>query len=217
VSDGLLDFAIKAFTSIFIIVDPPGNIPIFLSLTSGYDDDHRRRASLMASLTCFGVLSLFAVGGSAIMSFFSISIPALRIAGGIIIFVIGLQMVHVQRSRTKTTPEEEAEWSTREEAGLVPMGIPLLAGPGAITTVVVLTQTGPSMWALPVVVTSVALTCLLNHFILMQSKYLNRLLGRVGINILVRLMGLILTVIAVQLVLNGLAGALPRLREGLLH
>ncbi len=206
---GLLRFTITAFTSIFIIVDPLGNVPVFLGLTGDYDEERRRQASRTASLTCFGVLSAFSVAGPGIMAIFHIGFPALRIAGGIILFVIAMQMLHVRRTRTKVTPEEELEWATREDVGLVPMGIPLLAGPGAITAVVVLSRTGPHLAAVPVVLACIAVTAALTHLILVQSRYLKRVLGQVGINILMRLMGLVLAVIAVQFVLDGLAEAIP--------
>lgn len=207
--DGLFSFTITAFTSIFIIVDPPGNIPVFLSLTSDYDEVRRAQAGRTAALTCFGVLAVFALAGPFIMALFNISIPALRIAGGIILFTVGMQMLHGQRTRTKTSPEEEREWTGRDEVGLIPLGVPLLAGPGAITTVVVLTQTGPRYAAMPIVVASVAATATLTYLVLMQSKYLSHILGRVGINIMVRLMGLLLAAIGVQFVLDGLSGVFP--------
>lgn len=208
-SEGLLGFTITAFTSIFIIVDPPGNIPIFLSLTSDHDSQRRAQAIRTASLTCFGVLASFALAGPAIMSLFNISIPALRIAGGIILFTVGMQMLHSLRTRLKTSPEEEREWIGREDVGLIPLGVPLLAGPGAITTVVVLAQTGPRYAAIPIVVACIALTAAITYFVLRQSRYLSQLLGQAGINILVRLMGLLLAVIGVQFVLDGLSGVFP--------
>jgi len=214
-SDGLVNFAITAFISIFIIVDPPGNIPIFLSLTSDYDDTHRKRAGRTAALTCFAVLSAFALAGPGIMSLFNIGIPALRIAGGVILFAIGLQMLHGQPIHTKATPEEAAEWSSREEVALVPIGIPILAGPGAISTVVVLSQTGPRYAAIPIVVACIAVTTLITYLTLLQSRYISHLLGRSGINVLVRLMGLLLAAIGVQFCLDGLAAVVPGMISGL--
>jgi multiple antibiotic resistance protein len=209
VQAGVWDFIITAFTSIFIIVDPPGNIPVFLGLTGDYDDERRRHAARTAALTCFGVLSLFAVAGPAIMSLFNISIPAMRIGGGVILFFIGFQMLHARRTRTKYTPEEQVEWAGRDDVGLVPLGIPMLAGPGSITAVLVLSQTGPHYAAVPIVLASVAATSALTYLMLIQSHYLTRLLGQVGLNVLVRLMGLLLAIIGVQFVLDGLAGAAP--------
>jgi multiple antibiotic resistance protein len=205
----LVNFAITSFASIFIIVDPPGNIPVFLSLTGDYDERRRRRVSRAAALTCFAVLSAFTLAGPAIMSFFHISLPALRIAGGIILFTIGMQMLYVLRTRVKVTPEEEEEWAAKDEVGIVPMGFPMLAGPGAITSVVVLSQSSPHPFAIPIVLACVAVVAGLAYLTMVQSEYLKRLLGQVGINVTMRLMGLILTVIAVQFVIDGLAGIMP--------
>ncbi len=208
-SGDLFGFTITAFTSIFIIVDPLGNIPIFLGLTSECDERRRGHVSRAAALTCFGVLSAFTLAGPAVMGLFSISLPAMRIAGGIILFVIGMQMLHVQRTRTQITPEEQQEWASLGEVGLVPLGIPLLAGPGAISTVIVLSQTGPGLAAIPIVIACIAVTAGLAHLTMMQATYLKKLLGRIGINIALRLMGLILSVIGVQFVLDGLTGVFP--------
>ncbi|MFH0808861.1 MAG: MarC family protein [Pseudomonadota bacterium] len=205
----MVGFAVTAFTSIFIIVDPPGNIATFISLTEGYNDERRRHAARVACLTCFALLSVFALAGPAIMSFFSISLPALRIAGGIILFVIGMEMLNPQRPRAKATPEEEREWSERGDVGLVPLGVPLLAGPGAISTVIVLAQTGPELLSIPTVIGCIAVTSALTYVTMVRSEHLARLFGRAGINITVRLMGLILTAIGVQLALDGMAGVFP--------
>jgi len=207
----LLDFAVRAFVSIFVIVDPVGNVPIFLALTSDYDAGRRREVCKVASLLVLVLLSFIALTGQALMDLFGVSIPAVRIAGGVLLFIIGAQMVHVQRTRSKFSPEEQAYWKDKEDVAVVPLGIPMLAGPGSITAVLVLAQMVGSIWETLIILGAIALTALITYLMLMNSQYLFRLMGTLGINVTTRLMGLLLAVIAVQLILDGIASVMPRM------
>ena len=197
-----LKFALKAFVSIFIIVDPLGLVPYFITLTSGYSPSKRRRTVHLAIMTTIFVLTAFALFGNQILKLFGITIPAFRIAGGFIIFMVAIQMLQAQRTRLKATPEEEAHSYEQEEIGVVPLGTPMLAGPGAITTVIVLSES--NLW---VILASILITALLAYVILLQANRISNLLGPTGLNIFIRLMGLVLAAVSVQFVIDGIKAA----------
>lgn len=197
-----LKFALKAFVSIFIIVDPLGLVPYFITLTSGYSPSRRRRTVHLAIMTTIFVLTAFAIFGNQILKLFGITIPAFRIAGGFIIFMVAIQMLQAQRTRLKATPEEEAHSYEQEEIGVVPLGTPMLAGPGAITTVIVLSEN--DLW---VILASILITALLAYVILLQANRISNLLAPTGLNIFIRLMGLVLAAVSVQFVIDGIKAA----------
>jgi MarC family membrane protein len=136
--EGLPTFALLCFTSLLAIINPLSVVPMYLGLTEGYEPDHRRRVLRTGMLTAFLVLAAFALLGGTIFQIFGITIHAFRIAGGIIFFGIGMDMLQARRSRGKVTEEEEREGRTKENVGVTPLGIPMITGPGAITTVMVL-------------------------------------------------------------------------------
>src|SRR5207245_1363748 len=135
-------FSLVAFSSFFFLVDPFAAVPAFLAMSADYAQERRRRLARRAAWTCFLVLSSFAAAGCLIFKFFGITLPAFEIAGGLILLLIGLEMLQARRSGTQELPKETEEGAGKEDAGIVPLGIPMLAGPGAISTVMVLM--GPS-------------------------------------------------------------------------
>ena len=134
----LLQFVLIAFTSIFVLVDLIAAVPAFLVMTADSGPDRRRHMALRASLTCFIVLSVFSLIGSYIFSMFGITLPAFKIAGGVILGLIGLDMLQARRSPTKETAGETEEGLEKDDVGIIPLGIPMLAGPGSISTAMVL-------------------------------------------------------------------------------
>lgn len=207
----LLKFLFTSFVSIFVIVNPLGAVPIFISITEGYDKDKQRATALKACTTCLMVLLAFTFGATYILRFFGITIPSFRLAGGIILFSVAMQMLHARVARIRTTPEEEAEAAEKEDVAVVPLAIPMLSGPGAITTVMVLAG-GSGSWTPKIFVgLAVLLVSLSSYLILTRSSALGRILGRSGVNILTRIMGLILAVVAVEIVSKGLRGMFPKL------
>ena len=201
----LLQFSFVALTSVFFLVDPIAAIPTFLAMTADADRLDRRHMAKRAAWTCVVVLTCFAAAGKLIFRIFGITLPAFKIAGGVILLLIGLDMLQARRSQTKETPGETAEGSEKEDVGIIPLGVPMLAGPGAISTVMVLMGGVPTWWyTLPVFV-AIAVTALSSYWILAGADSVRQHLGETGIRILTRLMGLMLTAIAVQFVLNGLA------------
>jgi multiple antibiotic resistance protein len=201
----ILEFSLVALSSIFFIVDPLATIPSFLVMTAENSEDKRRRMARQAAWTCFVVLSLFSLAGSLIFKFFGITLPAFKIAGGLILFMVALDMLQARRSGTQEVTEERLEGAEKEEIGVTPLGIPMLAGPGAISTVMVLTGQSRYWWQAIPVFAAIGITALSSYFVLAGANRVRRFLGETGIRILMRLMGLVLTAIAVQFVLNGFA------------
>jgi len=168
-------------------------------------NEERRRLARKACITCFIVLTSFALMGSLIFRFFGITLPAFQIAGGIILILMGLEMLQGRRSGTHETPRETEEGIAKEDAGIIPLGIPMLAGPGAISTVMVLMGPSPGWWRTVTIFTAITITSVASFLILSAADRVRRFLGETGIRILMRLMGLLLTAIAVQFIVNGLA------------
>ncbi len=198
-----LQFSLVALTSIFFIVDPIAAVPSFLAMTARHSPSHRRRQAKQAAWTLFGVLSAFALAGSLIFKVFGITLPALKIAGGLLLFLVAIEMLEAKRSGTKESDEELAEGEAKDEVGIAPMGIPMLAGPGAISTAMVLMGQSRYWWqALPVFV-AIGITSFIAYVVLASAERVRTRLGETGIRVLMRVMGLVLAAIAVQFVING--------------
>jgi multiple antibiotic resistance protein len=200
----LLQFALIALTSIFVLVDPFAAIPTFLVMTADSTEKRRRHMVKRAAWTCFIVLSVFGVAGSLIFKLFGITLPAFKIAGGIILGLIGLDMLQARRSPTKETPGDTEESLDKEDVGIIPLGIPMLAGPGSISTVMVLVSQAPDWRHYAVIFFATAFTSAISFVILAAADRVRSFLGETGIRVLTRMMGLLLTAIAVQFILNGL-------------
>jgi multiple antibiotic resistance protein len=203
--------ALLAFGSIFSIVDPFAAVPIFLALVGGQARPQQNRIALRASMTCLLVLTTFGIAGSFIFSFFSITIPAFKIAGGILLFRVGLEMMSAKKSDTRSTREEVTDAETKEDVGLIPIGLPLLAGPGSIATVMVMVSRSTTMGDKAGIMIAIGLVSLLAFLVLRSAAFMTRVLGKTGINIIGRIMGLILAATAVQFCVDGLREAFPHL------
>jgi multiple antibiotic resistance protein len=211
----LVRFSLLAFSSIFFLVDPFGAIPSFMAITASADSLRRKRTARKAAITCFIVLTSFAVGGQMIFKLFGITLPAFEIAGGLILLLIGLEMLQAKRSATQEVTGDTEEASQKEDAGIVPLGIPMLAGPGAISTVMVMVGQVPNLWRweMGAIVASITVTSLVSYLVLSGAERVRRVLGETGIHVLVRVMGLLLVALAVQCFINGLMDlkVVPRL------
>jgi multiple antibiotic resistance protein len=197
-------FSLLALSSIFFLVDPFAALPTFLAVTAGMDRRRRRRMAQKASLTAFVVLTAFALAGQYIFRMFGITLPAFEIAGGIILLLIGLDMLNAKRSPTQETGEDVEDAAAKEDAGIVPLGIPMLAGPGSITSVMVLVGQAQGQWSkLLAIVAAILITALICWLVLGNSDRVANVLGQTGIRILVRIMGLLLVALAVQYFVNG--------------
>jgi multiple antibiotic resistance protein len=198
-------FSLLALSSIFFLVDPFAALPTFLAITEGADPARRRRIARKGSLTALIVLSTFAFAGEGIFRLFGITLPAFELAGGIVLLLIGLDMLEAKRSATQEVAGDTVAAAQKEDAGIVPLGVPMLAGPGAITSVMVLVGQAQSKWQMAAILVSIAFTALVCYLVLGHSNLVVKVLGDTGIRILVRVMGLLLVALAAQYFVNGLA------------
>ncbi len=208
----LANFALVTFSAVFFVVDPFAVIPLFLSITRGDSAPKRRATALKASIVTVVTLTVFAATGEFIFRLFGITIGAFKIAGGLLLFLVALDMMRAQPSRVRSSPEEEHEGTTKDDVAIVPLAIPMLAGPGAIATVTVLmSQAHGQAGRIAIVLAVVGVTGALTFLILRESTRLERVLKQTGLNIVSRVMGLILAAVAVQFVLNGIHDVLPEI------
>ncbi len=207
-------FAVLALSSIFFLVDPFASIPGFLAITENADPARRKRMAGKGAITCFVVLTAFALGGQLLFKMFGITLPAFEVAGGLILLLIGLDMLEAKRSPTQEAHGDTEEAAAKEDAGIVPLGIPMLAGPGAISSVMVLVGQVPSLWhwEMGAILGSIAFTSLVTYWVLASASQVRRVMGDTGIRILVRVMGLLLVALAMQFFVNGLSdlGIIPK-------
>ncbi len=199
--------------SVFAIVDPVGTLPFFVALTDGFEEADRRIVLRRSVIVLGSVLALFALLGRFLFAAFGFTLGAFEIAGGILLFVVAFDMLQGEVTRTKFTPQDhEAAAQRRDEVAVVPLGIPLLAGPGAISTVMIYEGSSGSD-PLIVVATFVAIlvTAAVTFVVLRLGQPILRAMGRVGVMAMTRVLGLILAALGVQFVLNGVAAVLPHL------
>jgi multiple antibiotic resistance protein len=205
-------FALVALSAVFFVVDPMLVVPIFLAITAGDSVDKRRRTAARASLSAFIALTVFALAGGLVFRMFGISLGAFKVAGGLLLFLTSIDMMRAQPARTRSTEEEQAEGAAKEDVAIIPMAIPLLAGPGAIATVMVLMSRAD--WQ-PVrtaaVFTAILVTCVVSWLLLRSSVLAERFLTRTTINVAERVMGLLLAAIAVEFVVGGIRDLFPAL------
>ena len=198
-----LQYALVAFTSLFFLIDPVATVPVFLVVTAGDDRNERRRMARRAAITCLIMLTVFASAGRFIFQIFGITLPAFEIAGGLILLLIGLDMVQARRSRTKETPTEVEECATREDVGIVPLGVPMLAGPGAISSAMVLMGQANSWWRIAIVLGAILINSAICYFVLAAADRVGRRMTQTMIQVMTRIMGMLLTAISIQFIVNG--------------
>lgn len=200
---------LKFFAALLAIVNPVGVIPIFINLTADKADGVRNKNGFMASVSMGIILVIVLFTGDAILRFFGISVGSFRVGGGILILLMAISMLHAKISRVKQTKEEGLDSAERDSVAVVPLGTPLLAGPGAISTVILYAQRYTSVahyfYLLGVIVLLVCLTFLSFRL----APAITRLLGKTGINVVTRLMGLIMAAVGVEFIANGLKQLFP--------
>jgi len=204
----ILDFAILAFTSLFVIVDPISTIPAFLAMTHRNSVEERVRMAGLASIVTFFVLVVSYIGGLQILSAFGITVTAFEIAGGIILLIIALDMLQARRTAIKETPEEQAEGASKEDVAIAPLAMPMLAGPGAITAVILLSSQAESFVHHSIALMSILLVSLITFFVLWTAAVKSSLFSPITMKIIARVMGLLLAAVAVQFIINGLQNIL---------
>jgi multiple antibiotic resistance protein len=203
----MIEQLLATFVTLFVVVDPIGVAPIFAALTAHDDAAHRRRQASHGVLLAAAVLLAFAFGGDFLLSLLGISLAAFRIAGGLLLLLLGIDMVMARQSGLRaTTPDEEAEGARKSDIAVFPLAIPLIAGPGALTSVMLLMGSASSdLLNQAVVVVVLLLVLAISWLCLLLALKLVRHLGVTGINVITRVLGLVVAALAVQFMIDGLA------------
>jgi multiple antibiotic resistance protein len=194
-------FLITAFVTMFVVIDPIGLAPLFVALTQGVPERQRRRIALRACGIGMAILIVFGLFGEAVLGFVGISMPAFRVAGGILLFLTALDMLFERRTKRREDQSGEQEF---DDPSVFPLAIPLIAGPGAIASVILLTGQRPGIDGLALVLAVTALVLGVCMGLFLASGLLERALGKTGITVVTRLLGMLLAALSVQFVLDGL-------------
>ncbi|AWB48618.1 MarC family transcriptional regulator [Gemmobacter aquarius] len=195
-------FLITAFATLFVVIDPPGLVPLFIALTQGMDAEHRRRLALRACIIAAILLTLFGLLGEQLLGFIGISMPAFRIAGGILLFLTALDMLFERRTQRREGQKTDPD----HDPSVFPLATPLIAGPGAIATMILLVGQTEN-WLGTAAILGLLLVMMLSTFLfLLAAPLIERLLGRTGTIVITRLLGMLLAALSVQFVIDGVKG-----------
>jgi multiple antibiotic resistance protein len=209
----VLQFAAVTFTAVLFVVDPFAAVPIFLAITADDTAARRRATAARAALATFVMLATFALAGGLIFRLIGISLGAFQIAGGFMLLLMAVDMMRAQPSRTRSTAEEQAEGLAKEDVAIVPLAIPMLAGPGAIATCMVLMKrAGWEVVPTAIVLASIAVTALITYGVLRGAATAQRFISQTTLHVLERVMGLLLSAIAVEFMISGLREVWPGLK-----
>jgi multiple antibiotic resistance protein len=203
---------LEIVTALIVIVDPIGAVPIFLGLTSGQTGRERAHTAWVASITAAFVLVVASAIGEPLLRFFGISIASFRVGGGILVLLTAISMMNARISPVRQTPEESKEAEEKENVAVVPLAIPLLAGPAAISTVIILAHREISPFFNGFLIAAILFVTFLTWASLRLSIPLSGKLGRTGLNNITRVMGLLLSAIAVEFIATGLLALFPGLQ-----
>jgi len=202
---------IKILTALLVIVNPVGVIPIFVSLTSDQPPQVRQRTARVAALSVGMVLIASCLLGESFLHFFGVSIASFRVGGGLLLLLMAISMFNAQQSGSKYLPEESREAGEKPDIAVVPLSVPLLAGPGAISTIIIYSNQAESWSHSAILIAIISIVALTVWVVLSMAVPAVKMLGKTGINIATRLMGLLLAAIAVEFIANGLGQLLPGL------
>lgn len=194
--DTLLPFALLCLTSFFTLTNPLSIMPIFLTMTDGFSDMERKAIVKRATIVSFITLVMFAVSGQLLFKFFGISTNGFRVVGGVIFFAIGWDMLQARITKVKLKEDEIKTYA--KDISITPLAIPMICGPGSITNAIVLMEEADTFWMQVVLIASIAIVYLLTFIILRAATRINKIIGETGNNVMMRLMGLILMVIAIE-------------------
>ncbi|MDO5640687.1 MAG: MarC family protein [Neisseria sp.] len=203
-----------AFMAFFAIMNPVSSLPVYLSLTDGDDADMAKAVARKGLLIAFGIVAVFSLGGQYIFEMFGMTLPALRLAGGALVFLIGFHMLQGQHSSVHHPDGETSDSESREEklnVAVSPLATPMLAGPGTIATAMNLAA-HDSIGNMLVTIAAFAVLCLITYILFLYGKTLVKLIGQSAMNVMTRMMGLILAVIGAQMLIAGITGAFPGLK-----
>jgi MarC family membrane protein len=194
-------FLITAFTTLFVVIDPPGQAPIFMALTQGMDPAKRRGVAIRACLTAAVILAMFTAFGESVLGFVGISMPAFRVAGGVLLFLTAIEMLFERRTKRRESNAEEEE---NTDPSVFPLAIPFIAGPGSIATIILLAGQAPGLQGTAIVISVMFSVVAVVLALYLSSGVLARLLGKTGLNVMTRLLGMLLAALSVQFILSGL-------------
>lgn len=198
----LLTFGLLAFTSFFTLINPLGVMPIFMTMTADLDQKHRTKIAQKASIVSFIIIVLFALSGQLLINFFGISVNSFKIVGGVIFFLMGMDMLQARLGKVKIKSSEVKTYVN--DISITPLSIPMICGPGAITNAIVLMDEANSFAQQGILIFAVFIVMVLTYVILFSSSRIINIIGETGNNVLMRLMGLIVMVIAVEFFFSGL-------------
>ncbi len=195
---------LKIFISVFTIMGPFTVLPVFVAMTEGMSQIQKNHIARKAMLVSSSILVMSTVAGEELFYWLGISVSSFRIAGGILVLLMGINMLHAKRSSVRATDSELAEAKVREDIYVFPLGIPLIAGPGAISTVILFSTGHRDFSTILIVILSIIMSSILFYLLLRYSSYIYKALGETGNNIMMRLMGLILSAMAVEFIIKGI-------------
>jgi len=209
----MLDWAeyTKFILALLVIVNPLGAVPMFAVMTAQVSAEERKRIAFVASVSVAIVLIVAAIGGQPLLAFFGITIASFKVGGAILILLLAISMMHAMPTREKQTPEEAKEAVDKESIAVVPLAIPLLSGPGAISTTIIYATERSSLAHIGIIIACCLLISLITWGALRVAVPVSRWLGKIGINIAIRIMGLLLAAVAVEIFASGLLVLLPGL------
>ena len=205
--------SLKVFVALIALINPLGVLPMFISLTHDFSAQQKQRAIRTAALTVVAVVAVSALLGQNIIRFFGISTASLQVSGGLLILLMALNMLNAQPGGARTTLEERDEAEHKHTIGVVPLGIPLLTGPGAMSTVIVMAHNAKRTMDYAVIIGSGVVIAGLVWLTLQMAQPIARTLGRIGINIATRIMGLLVAAVAVEFIVDGLTTMIPALAK----
>ena len=197
-------FFFYAFASIFIIVNPIGGLITFISLTAGMSATERKEIAKRSVAVACGLAIIFAIAGELILRFFDVTVDSLRVAGGVLLFIVALDMLHARVSRESVTAEEVKDAARKDDVSVFPIAMPLLTGPGAITTVIVVIRTAKTLELKLIAIAAILLTFALAYLAFRFANKINSILGVSGSLVVTRVMGLLLGAIAVNFISIGI-------------
>ena len=197
---------IAAFSTMFIIMDPPGLVPVFIALTQGMSAEQRRAIAVRACIVAGVLMILFLFVGEAVLGFIGISMDAFRIAGGILLFLTALDMLFQRRQARRADNAAEGQAEHQDDPSVFPLALPLIVGPGAITTIILLAGNATSAADFGAIAGVLMAVLLITFLAFLVAPTIERALGKTGLNIVTRVLGMLLAALAVQFVLDGLRG-----------
>lgn len=197
-----LPFVLTVFAGLFATIDPLGNLPLFISLTAGANEKTRARIAIKSCLYGLIIMLVFAIFGKYIFEVFKITIPAFKIAGGLLLFYIGFEMIFPKSGHTSKAVEQDEQYY--HNIAISPLAIPLIAGPSSIVAIMNFMASSDTIFMDGVVVVMAILICLITYVLFLSSKYIVRIMGESIINVISKLMGLILTILSIDMVIEGI-------------